>query len=296
MATVRKAASLIVCAPSTKFPKDFEVLILQRSQHGPFGGLAVYPGGAVHPADANPDWACRGVFSSTNQESDHSLFHFAITAIRETFEECGLLLMHPWSKIDPNLNQSWRQRVLQDPTEFITLSRTLLRTPKLNDLKYWSNWVSPLHLDKHRFDTHFFLTIISDEQKKDNSIVEDGKETVRKIWMTPREALKAFSKNEIQLLPPQYCTLLELSKLSFDEIKAEVKKDRIVKPILPELLSHEKAINSASYDEKSTLLLPNDKLYSNSGNHHSRLDRIEIFRKERKVVDINWIHTTDHKL
>ncbi|KAJ3276756.1 Nucleoside diphosphate-linked moiety X motif 19, mitochondrial [Terramyces sp. JEL0728] len=275
--SIRKAASLIVLAKETG--NQFKVLLLQRSSHGYFGGLAVFPGGAVHPSDANPDFTCLLPKQQHPWFKTHS--NYAIAALRETFEEAGLLLMEPWVKLSKDQNIELRQKVLNDPTQFISISRTLLRIPILHKLIYWANWISPVHMDKHRFDTHFFLTVISQEQREDVSLEADGRETLKALWMTPQEALEAYARKELQLLPPQYCTLRQLCETPIQDIEKEIQDTascRDVPACMPEYLR-------PSEDGGGLFALPGDKEYSQPGNS---LNRLVMHRKDGKVEQIRW--------
>ncbi|KAJ3262283.1 Nucleoside diphosphate-linked moiety X motif 19, mitochondrial [Boothiomyces macroporosus] len=278
--TIRKAGSLIVLAKEAG--SKFKVLLLQRSSHGYFGGLAVFPGGAVHPSDANPDYTCLLPKQQRSWFKTHS--NYAIAALRETFEEAGLLLLDPWVKLTKEENLELRKKVLNDPTQFISISRTLLRVPILHKLIYWSNWVSPLHMEKHRFDTHFFLTVINQEQKQDLSLEADGRETLKALWMTPEEALEAYSRKELKLLPPQYCTLKQLCETSIDDLEKEIqdiKSNRKVPAYMPEFLR-------PSEDGGGIFALPGDKEYSKPGEFENRLI---MYRKDGKVDDIKWLRS-----
>lgn len=186
---MRKAASLIICSPLPG-STNFRVLLLQRSNHGFYGGLAVFPGGAITTSDGNPDWHCFLPKIQRPWFSTH--LSYAIGAIRETFEESGLLLLQPeweWEASQMVLTEG-RKKVMDDPSHFITFCRKQLRVPSTDRLVYWSNWISPVH-HTTRFDTHFFLTTI--QQSQMNQISADGRETLSALWMTPIEALQAFA-------------------------------------------------------------------------------------------------------
>jgi 8-oxo-dGTP pyrophosphatase MutT (NUDIX family) len=216
MSKLINASSLIICA-ATK-DNNFKILMLKRGKKGFFGNLTVFPGGATETTDLNPDFGC---LMKKNKWQDKQFL--AITAIRETFEESGLLLLHPYLQMERDEKVELRQTILKDPSELIRYCKKTSRTPP--KLAYWSNWISPLNHPK-RFDTHFFLHLLSNEQFETDLIDADGSETVSAIWLTPREVLDSFKKRgisnlniEIQLLPPQFVSLIELEKLTLIILK-----------------------------------------------------------------------------
>lgn len=187
MSKLIKAGSLIICA-ATK-DNQFKILLLNRGTKGFYGNLTVFPGGATESHDLNPDFGC---LMKKNKWEDK--YFLAITAIRETFEETGLLLLHPYISLEHDEKVALRQKILDDPAELIRYCKKTSRIPP--KLAYWSNWISPLNHPK-RFDTHFFLHLLSDEQYKKDLIVPDGSETVSASWMTAREVLDLFKKRSM---------------------------------------------------------------------------------------------------
>ena len=73
----------------------------------------------------------------------------------------------------------------------------------------------------------------------------DGSETVHMEWITPMEALHKVGLEEINLLPPQFCTLTTLSDYTWNDIKIIVsgkQKLRRVEPILPRKANTEDSV------------------------------------------------------
>lgn len=102
--SIRKAASLIVCSYNSL--AGLQVLLLQRSSFGFYGGLAVFPGGKVDDADGSTDWRNLGLSSDLDRQQPQKL-----AALRETFEEAGLLLTS--APVASAQALDWRKRVLE---------------------------------------------------------------------------------------------------------------------------------------------------------------------------------------
>ena len=112
-----------------------------------------------------------------------------ICASRESFEEINLLLTTKSfnSKVDL---KEWRQKVTNQPEEFINLYRHLNTKIPIDRLCYYSNWISPLHFKENRFDTQFFMTVVNDDER--NACVPDGREIVDLEWSSPIDIITRF--------------------------------------------------------------------------------------------------------
>lgn len=71
-----------------------------------------------------------------------------------------------------------------------------------------SRWITPEPLPK-RFDTWFFIATARSSQ----AVQIDGGEIHEHRWITPADSLSSFSRGEIDLPPPTFVTLLQLSRL-----------------------------------------------------------------------------------
>lgn len=182
---------------------DYNILLLKRSGKSTFMPNAyVFPGGLVDSSDFSSDWLeIFRSFSNTpsfglrsvkqKAETRPPIFAtdrlqlgspipgevaFRICALRETFEESGLLLVVPKSeenqlrkRIDeatvhaihgmcPDEIKTWQSLVNQNPTNFIKMCRELEVMPNIWALHEWSNWLTPVGRYRgKRFDTAFFI-------------------------------------------------------------------------------------------------------------------------------------------
>jgi len=148
-----------------------------------------------------------------------------ITAVREMFEEAGILLCKP-RKVDPakhlhngmlhyefpelqdkTVLQEWQKRVRKTPFAFADLCKELDCVPDIHALYDWSNWLTPsVFKSKSRFDTMYYLLIIP----KMPRVVIDGNEAVKAQWASPSSLLADHAKGQTRLMPPQ---LYELTRL-----------------------------------------------------------------------------------
>lgn len=180
-------------------PEGFRLLLLQRSsQQGFLPGAHVFPGGVVDAADRSADWLrlfaphhgpprfglgpaprSRPTFpvlpaagpdpAAEDGAALRDDVALRICAIRETFEEAGVLLLRPRASRAAAREPSralalqeglaaWRDRVRRDPHHFLRLCEHLDCTPDIWALHDWSAWLTPFrHRGGRRFDTAFFL-------------------------------------------------------------------------------------------------------------------------------------------
>lgn len=277
---MRIASCLVVCRRSPS-NASMEVLLVKRSSRGTFGNLTVFPGGA--------DVLTLGV----QERSDlfptlTNLECLKITAIRETFEECGLLILSQTKRSTsiPNSVHRWRENIHKDSNQFKNLISSEKLIPGINRLVYYSNWITPITYSKiSRFNTHFFLTAISEFDNLENLSPDKSGEILSLEWIEPSKAIEKYLKKEINLLPPQYCMLKELSGIQFDQAS---KLNYFVEPIMPEPLA-------ADGDSAKILVLPGDFQHSSSnlkseniGNEKMSINRLKIIGGEVELMQNGW--------
>jgi 8-oxo-dGTP pyrophosphatase MutT (NUDIX family) len=223
-----------------------EVFLVRRHEGTAFmGGAHVFPGGRVDEADrdvAEPSW-CDGVDVAMRQLDrlptvDAVAFHVA--AIRELFEEAGVLLARDRSGQFVSLTGADEQARFKRYSAEVhskamglrdVIEREELRLA-LDALVPFAHWVTP-PIDVRQFDTRFFLTRVPPRQTP----VHDDRETTQSIWMTPSRALHDASADLIVLPPPTWTTLRELEAFpSVDAAIAWARGRRIMRrqPLLIE--------------------------------------------------------------
>jgi len=186
------AATLLLLRDS---PGGIEVLLTARHDAAGFAaGATVFPGGKLDESDHARD-------------ADHS--GLRVAAIRETFEECGILLARRAADgtmlTDAGLSELLaRQSSGTDFGRFIDRAGLALATELLVP---FAHWITPADQRK-RFDTHFFLA----PAPADQVARHDGREAVVVHWMTPEGAIAAARRGEIKLVLPTRLNLLKLGR------------------------------------------------------------------------------------
>ncbi|MDJ0787278.1 MAG: NUDIX hydrolase [Myxococcota bacterium] len=196
-------------------PAGLEVFMVQRHHQIDFAtGALVFPGGKVDPGDADPrlvERARRGAGPARDAFPIHvAAIHVA--AIRETFEESGVLLARPrgsdalvdaerLSGLDPE-----REKLEQGDLTLADLCEREDLELALDLLEPFAHWITPEFMPK-RFDTHFFLV----PAPKDHLAAHDGRESVDSVWISPREAAADAEAGRRTIIFP---TLMNVKKLA----------------------------------------------------------------------------------
>lgn len=218
MSPLRKAVAEVTPRPAatTLVIRDgeggLEVLMVRRSLQASFmPGAYVFPGGAVDAADGSPvhQAACDESvqqlatrIGSVTQVGDQA-FAYAVAALRECFEECGLWLGAPV----PAASTDWaalRAR-LHAGEPFGALARDAGVPLTTRALQPWSHWVTPIGLHK-RFDTLFFVAPAPAGQLPS----VDAGETTTLAWVHPSTALDAHARGEF---PMEFATVSTVQSL-----------------------------------------------------------------------------------
>lgn len=206
---IQPAATLIIIRESQHGP---EVLLQQRNPQAIFaGGAWVFPGGRLDDEDSWPDWQqyCAGL---TEQDANQRLgveqlgLAFWVAAIREAFEESGLLYVNSHQPISSEQRQLWRQQLLANTTDWHTLVTTQQWQLQAPQMHYVSRWITPAGPPR-RFDTRFFLALAPSDQEPSH----DDHEAVDTRWFTPGQALAEYERGSLSLIFPTLMTLKAMS-------------------------------------------------------------------------------------
>ncbi|KAJ2037820.1 hypothetical protein GGI03_004152 [Coemansia sp. RSA 2337] len=235
----RVSASMVVTAPiagateSTAY--NYRVLMVRRAEGGSFESALVFPGG-VEEADDYRD-------AARWQMDAHK-----VCAVRETFEETGLLLT---SASDLNI-----QRGIQSQAEALPSFSDLCTQNGIRPLDSQSigRWITP-RAKQSRFDTRFFMLNVGDTDKFLLDQLDSGRiqlsELVAMDWLCPDEVLRANAQSQTALFPPQFYILTQLAR--FKRWQDLVRYNPSMSPIEPLLCPRS--------DGKVVALLPGDRAY-----------------------------------
>lgn len=248
---------------------DVEVLVIRRHEKLAFmGGMWVFPGGSVCPADASAEalaripgpsqTGCARLATLQGEPIDErACLALAVAACRETFEETGVLLASDAAGI-PSDNQfaarlqDQRRAIASQPELFAELLRTENLFLRVERLVYWAHWITPSVVPR-RFDTRFFLAPVPSDQRA----VIDSTETVDHAWMSPAALVVAAQAGSMTVSHPTLYNLMELDSSLQQHgslqglLTAEAKRNVVA--ILPKMVRQ----------EQTAMVLPWDPFYRN---------------------------------
>ncbi len=210
----RAAASVVLLRDSAA---GLEVFMLRRhSQSDVLGGAYVFAGGKVDPADAqlsphaHLDQEPNRLHASLGEPALGLAAATAlyVAAVRESFEECGVLFAQSKTAQPAPLAQALALCRAGEPFNDV-LAHCNLRLDT-HRLLPWSRWITPLHslVMNKRFDTRFFVAAAPNDQTAQH----DAHETTASAWLTPRAALAQYWQRQITLAPPQIMGLVHLAR------------------------------------------------------------------------------------
>ncbi|XP_049537784.1 acyl-coenzyme A diphosphatase NUDT19-like [Anopheles darlingi] len=323
----RESASLLVLArtkPISVNDYNYKVLVFKRPEKSSFmPNSIVFPGGAFDKQDDSPAWngllKDRGVspealanlsnvagsrphiFCTENpQELDRNL-SLRLCALRETFEELGLLLVGDNGRGNSESAYSqfltsfdiadWQRRIHDGEDSFVKLHSELGTVPDVFRLYEWSCWLTPVMFRKRRFATAFYLAVLNSQPE----VYPEPHEVQEHWWDTPSALLEAHRREELWLAPPQ---AYELTRLSFVRDIDRIARFAVARNRLGSTLLCPVQYNAAN---GVLFVLPGDDLYPDDYDgisEHADLNRyadmpLEDIRKQAKRLN-RTEHTDTH--
>lgn len=211
------AAATVMLVRDTPAHDGIEVFMLQRTMKAVFaGGMYVFPGGRLDDVDGGPamEAICDGLTDARASELlqiDHGGLAYWVAAIRECFEEAGVLLArsertgHEVRFDVPAVEArfSAARHLVHDGTlDLIELCRTEGLRLMTDCIGYTAHWITPVG-EPRRFDTRFFLARAPHAQEP----LHDDGETIASLWVRPAEALARERAGDLVMLPPTIACL-----------------------------------------------------------------------------------------
>jgi ribonuclease/clavin/mitogillin len=193
--------------PST--PRDASAIILlnqdlskvlwaQRNPKIPFlGGFHAFPGGKTDEIDAQ----------ITVKNADNNLEKFIVSAVRELFEEVGVLLVRGGKKLTKGQRASLHDDLISGRSNFAEILADWGLWIDARDFFYTGHWTTP-RFSPVRFKTRFFIAVCPPKQTPYAAITE----MLAPEFISPREALKCWENSKVLISPPVLISLQELSK------------------------------------------------------------------------------------
>ena len=218
-----------------------EVFMLRRVATMAFApNTWVFPGGGVDPRDDAADlpWAgpSPSSWAAVMECSEGLARSLVCAAVREVFEECGVLLAGPSSSTvvadlrDPEWDRE-RAALLSKEQSFAELllrRRLVLRSDLLSAQ---GRWVTP-EFEPRRYDTFFFAALLPEGQIPD----DDTSEADHADWTDPQRLLEAYDRGEATMLPPTVVAVERVrDAASAAELVGTARPSRAIVPQLLEL-------------------------------------------------------------
>ena len=225
---IKDASTVIVLRETESGLETF--MLCRHQQSGFMGGAHVFPGGKVDDSDRHDAWLERvdrpaQELTERLGETDPSVgLGLLVAAVRETFEEAGVLLASASS--DANLAATREQ--LHAGASFAALADEIDMKIDSTALTPYARWITP-KMESRRFDTRFYIATVPEGQ----SASHDGTETTSALWLRPAAAIDDMYAGRIKLAPPTVRTLRWLT--DFDDVKSVVadalsRKPPLVRP------------------------------------------------------------------
>lgn len=200
----RPAATVAVLRDGTD---GVDVWLMRRHSTMAFAaGMRAFPGGAVEPVDSDPSlpWVGGDVGQLAGRmrvELDMAR-SLVSAAVRETFEECGLVVAR-----GGGLTEADRQQLLEGTVSWPVLLRDRSVELDADLLAPWSRWVTP-DFAPRRFDAYFFVAALPEGQQPRWI---DGEADLAE-WVPVRRAVAEFDAGTLPMLPPTIETLRDLAE------------------------------------------------------------------------------------
>ena len=295
--TLRDAATVMLIrdAVDEDGGDAIEVCMLRRNLASEFvAGVYVFPGGSVDPDDRGreAEELSRGL---TDAEASAILgvesggLSFWVAALRECFEEAGVLVAEPLGPggsdpgggdalldtTDPEVGRrfaAYRDAVNEGSLRLLDVCRAENLRLATDTVHYVSHWITP-DLAPRRYDTRFFVTAAPAGQTASH---DDG-ETIATIWVRPAQALASEVAGDIELLPPTIANLRSIEGFtSTAEVMAWARAITEVITILPVVLIE---------DGRVLILRPGDEGYEDAleARHQSGSGSDEDLAAARRV-------------
>ncbi len=278
---VRDAATVMLVrdAPPDRasgHPGGLEVFMLRRNLRSDFvGGAYVFPGGGVddHDRYADLESVCQGrrdADASDQLGVPAGGLAFWVAAIRESFEEAGVLLAydghdHGHDGLIRLEDPATVERFAEHRRAVDRGERRLVEVCQLEGLRlavdsmyYFAHWITP-EGPSRRYDTRFFVARAPDAQVP----IHDDREVIANLWIRPGDALAANRAGEFEMILPTVRTLIALERFdTADELMAHAAAIGQIPGVLPRIVEDEGGgvrivlPGDPGYDDLMTAVLP----------------------------------------
>ena len=264
----RDAATVVVLRDGAR---GLELYLVKRSRTVDFmAGAHVFPGGRLDKADSSPSTCA---LLSTEASALHERLGeplpatraagLFVAAIRETFEEAGLLL--------GRLAAGWGTDDARRAAAGGALFSTLVEHLDAKALVPWVRWVTP-EISPKRFDARFFLARAPEGQEAR----VDGHEATEGLWITPGEALERWAEGDMLLPPATAKSIDALAGFRTVDAALEAAAARRPPPVMMPLVWNE--------DGRAYISLPGDPRHAMPDVLGGRIFRVQLLEGRYRAV------------
>jgi 8-oxo-dGTP pyrophosphatase MutT (NUDIX family) len=246
--------------------RGLEVFMVRRNPESAFvGGAYVFPGGAVDDHDRLDDDIDDVTSGLTDAEASArlgvdsgGLAHW-VAAVRECFEEAGLLLAYgPDGRVvrldDPEVQRRFaghRADVDAGRVRLVEVCEREGLTLACDAIHYFSHWITPVGPPR-RFDTRFFVARAPEAQVG----THDERETVANLWVAPADALARREAGELEMILPTVRNLEAIARFDTVDALMDASAAQVAVPtVVPRLVQEDGGVR---------ILLPGDPGYDDT--------------------------------
>lgn len=211
--------------------------MLERHLKSDFaGGAYVFPGGTMDERDRDP--ALAEVTDGYEADGRNPDLGFYVCAIRETFEEAGVLLARGEGGDLVRLGPSGGRRFADARRSLAASELTPLDFARECGIRYaadllqvWQRWVTPEYAPR-RYDARFFVATMPEGQDP----LHDDVETTASVWVRPADAVERARRGELSIIFPTRKTLESLREFGTTKELIAASGSRNVDPVLPRIV------------------------------------------------------------
>jgi 8-oxo-dGTP pyrophosphatase MutT (NUDIX family) len=244
---VRDAATVMLLRDGAE---GLEVFMLRRNLNSDFvGGAYVFPGGGVddHDRHTDLDAICQGrsdASASAQLGLREGGLAYWVAAIRESFEEAGVLMARPAGTSggdvvrfdDPVVAERFdghRSAVDRGERRLVEVCVEEGLELAVDTIHYFSHWITPVGAPR-RYDTRFFVARAPEAQVP----LHDDREVIANLWVRPTEALERHRAGALEMIFPTVRTLEALERFTTtEEALAAAAAVEVVPAILPRIVA-----------------------------------------------------------
>jgi len=213
-----------------------EVFMLRRTSTMEFAPrMMVFPGGGVDPRDGDPGlpWAgpSPAAWGRLLVADEVTARELVVAAVREVFEECGVLLAGPdiSSVVGDVSGAAWRAERAALLSRERSLSQILIGRGlvlRSDLLRARAHWITP-EFEPKRYDTRIFAALLPDGQIADDQTTEAD----HADWADPVRLLQNYARGQALMLPPTVVCVEQVAAAA--SVAEFLAAEPPIAPILP---------------------------------------------------------------